>query len=247
MQIEVLETPRKMAAAAADSGARALRAAIARDGAAAIVLASAASQIDMLDFLIDAEDIDWSKVTAFHLDEYIGLPASHPASFRRFLMDRVQARLPTITFRFIGGDVADPAAEAARIGEVIRHFPIAVGFIGIGENGHLAFNDPPADFATEEPYLIVTLDEACRRQQIGEGWFPTLADVPQKAISMSIRHILSARTLVVTVPDARKAEAVRGAVEGPVDPNCPASILQTHADCHLFLDRRSASLLRRPG
>ncbi len=111
----------------------------------------------------------------------------------------------------------------------------------------MAFNDPPADFATEEPYLIVTLDEACRRQQIGEGWFPTLADVPQKAISMSIRHILLARTLVVTVPDARKAEAVRGAVEGAVDPRCPASILQTHADCHLFLDRRSASLLRRPG
>jgi glucosamine-6-phosphate deaminase len=201
----------------------------------------------MLDVLVAAEGIDWAKVTAFHLDEYIGLPATHPASFRRFLMDRVQVRLPSVTFRFIGGDAADPAAEAARIGEVIRGFPIAVGFIGIGENGHLAFNDPPADFATEAPYLIVTLDEACRRQQIGEGWFPTLADVPRRAISMSIRCILSARTLIVTVPDARKAEAVRGAVEGPVDPNCPASILQTHGDGHLFLDSQSASLLRRPG
>lgn len=247
MKIEIFDGPRPMAAAAAVSGAQALRAAIKRDGAATVVLASAASQIDMLDALAGAEDIDWSKVTAFHLDEYIGLPASHPASFRRFLMDRVQARLPALAaFHFIVGDASDPSAEARRIGDVIGRFPVAVAFIGIGENGHLAFNDPPADFATTDPFLVVTLDEACRRQQIGEGWFPTLADVPTQAISMSIRQILAARTLVVTVPDTRKAEAVRGAVEGPVDPRCPASILQTHADCRLFLDRQSASLLQRP-
>ncbi|MBT3359219.1 MAG: glucosamine-6-phosphate deaminase [Rhodospirillales bacterium] len=244
MQVEVFDHTKQMAAAAAHAGAEALRTVIQRDGKAAVVFASAASQIEILDALLDAEGIDWSKVTAFHLDEYVGLPAEHPASFRKFLRDRVLARLPELAeFHFIEGDAPDVDTEARRVGKIIQGVSVAVGFIGIGENGHLAFNDPPADFDTDEPFLIVKLDEACRRQQIGEGWFPTLEDVPESAISMSIRRILKCRTLIITVPDARKAQAVRRAVEGAVGPMCPASILQNHADARLFLDEGSASLL----
>lgn len=246
MHVEIFDDTKDMAAAAAAAGAEALRAAIRRDGQASVVFASAASQIEMVDALLDAEGIDWSKVIAFHLDEYIGLPVDHPASFRKFLKDRVQAGLPELTaFHFIEGDAPDPKAEAQRIGDIIRGVSVAVGFIGIGENGHLAFNDPPADFTIDEPFLVVTLDEACRRQQVGEGWFSTLEDVPRQAISMSIHRILEARTLIVTVPDERKAEALRDAVNGVVDPQCPASILQNHANSRLFLDTGSASLLRR--
>jgi len=248
MDIEIFEHEALMAAAAARSGAAALGAALARDGTATILLATGTSQFKMLEALVAMEGIDWPKVTVFHLDEYIGLPATHPASFRRYLKERVDDRLPGLgAFHYVNGDAADPEAEAGRLGRLIRRHPAAVGFIGIGENGHLAFNDPPADFATDEPFIVVTLDKACRRQQMGEGWFPTLDDVPARAISMSIRQILAARTLIVTVPDARKAAAVKNAVEGPVDARCPASILQIHGDCRLFLDQGAASLLGRRG
>jgi glucosamine-6-phosphate deaminase len=198
----------------------------------------------MLDALVRQPGIDWSKVTGFHLDEYIGMSDSHPASFRRYLRERFTSKLPTIgAFHFIEGDAPDLASEVTRIGNLIKAKPIDVTFAGIGENGHLAFNDPPADFDVEDPYIVVQLDEVCRRQQYGEGWFPTFEDVPQTAISMSVRQIMASRLIILSVPDARKADAVQKALEGPVSPDCPASILQKHPDCHVFLDPASAGKL----
>jgi glucosamine-6-phosphate deaminase len=183
-------------------------------------------------------------VTAFHLDEYIGLPITHPASFRKYLWERFASKLPLplAAFHYIDGE-GDATAECRRLGALISAGPIDVAFVGIGENGHLAFNDPPADFETEDPYIVVDLDDACRRQQLGEGWFPTFDDVPKQAISMSIRQIMKSRCIVASVPDQRKAEAVRVSVKGPVSPHAPASILQQHPDCTLYLDPASASLL----
>lgn len=233
-----------MGAEAARTGAALIRQALTQNGQAHIILATGASQFDMLDRLVRAKDVDWPEVTAFHLDEYIGLPEGHPASFRKYLRERFARRLPEPIgqFHYIHAD-DDPEAECERLGRLITPVNIDVAFIGIGENGHLAFNDPPADFETDAPYLVVRLDEACRRQQMGEGWFDALEDVPQRAISMSVRQIMKANTLICSVPDERKAEAVREAVEGPVTPEVPASILQTHPNCHLFLDASSAALL----
>ena len=236
-----------MARQAARDGAAVLRTALRDRGSANIIVATGASQLEMLSALAAEPDIAWQNVTAFHLDEYVGLPITHPASFRRYLWERFHRALPLPlkAFHYVDGEAADPMAECARLGATIRQHPIDVAFVGIGENGHLAFNDPPADFATEEPYLVVNLDDACRRQQLGEGWFPTFDDVPKRAISMSCRQILKAKQIVCTVPDRRKAEAVRGAVEGPVTPQVPASILQQHPQTTLYLDAASASLLKR--
>lgn len=242
MHPHILPTKDAMARAAAECAAQGLNAAIARRGAANLVLATGASQFEMLACLVSLP-VDWSRVTAFHLDEYIGLPESHPASFRRYLRERFASRAPVAQFVYVNGEAADALEECRRLGEVIRQHPIDVACIGIGENGHLAFNDPPADFNTSAPYLVVTLDEACRRQQLGEGWFPTLEAVPIHAISMSIRQIMASAHIVCTVPDARKARAVQGALRGPVTPLVPASILQQHAQCDLFLDPDSAALL----
>jgi glucosamine-6-phosphate deaminase len=233
-----------MARRAASDGAIAIRKALRSRGAANIILATGASQVEMLSALVAASGIEWDRVTAFHLDEYIGMPASHPASFRRYLKERFVDCLPTppAAFHFIDGQ-SDPEAECRRLGQIIAATPIDVAFIGIGENGHLAFNDPPADFDTTEPYRVVDLDEACRRQQLGEGWFGTLEEVPRRAISMSIRQILLSHAIICTVPDGRKAEAVRRAIEGPVTPAVPASILQQHPRATLYLDRDSAGLL----
>lgn len=245
MDIRILDNKRGLGAAAAAAGAAILRAALASRGEASVILATGASQFEVLDSLVRAPDIAWERVTAFHLDEYIGLPLAHPASFRRYLKERVADRLPDLkVLHYVDGEAADPVAETLRLDALITRHAVDVAFIGIGENGHLAFNDPPADFETEKPYLVVKLDEACRRQQMGEGWFATLGEVPQRAISMSIRRILAARTLVVTVPDKRKAEAVRNAVEGELSNRVPASILRSHPDCRLFLDRAAASLLK---
>ncbi|HEY2585186.1 MAG TPA: glucosamine-6-phosphate deaminase [Tepidisphaeraceae bacterium] len=236
-----------MAQQAARDGAALLRAALRDRGSANIIVATGASQLEMLAALSQEPDIAWQNVTAFHLDEYVGLPITHPASFRRYLWERFHRTLPLPlkAFHYVDGEAAGPKAECARLGAILRQHPIDVAFVGIGENGHLAFNDPPADFATEEPYLVVNLDDACRRQQLGEGWFPTFDDVPQRAISMSCRQILKSKQIVCTVPDRRKAEAVRGAVEGPVTPQVPASILQQHPQTALYLDAASASLLRK--
>lgn len=230
---------------AAAQGAGLLREALDRDGRAAVVVATGASQFDLLASLVCTPGLAWEKVTVFHLDEYLGLPVTHPASFRRYLWERFHSRLPVPprAFHYLDGEAADPAAECGRVGRLIAAEQIDVAFIGIGENAHLAFNDPPADFVTEDPYLVVELDEACRRQQWGEGWFPTLDAVPKRALTMSIRQILKSRHLVVTVPDARKATAVRDSLQGPISPNVPASILREHPACTLFLDAASASLL----
>ena len=243
MEIHIFETKEEMGAAAARKAAAGLKAAIETRGAATLILATGASQFEMLESLVE-RDVDWSRVTAFHLDEYIGLPEDHPASFRKYLKERFVDRVPALQeFHFVDGEAADPAAECRRLGDLIRGRTIDVACIGIGENGHLAFNDPPADFQTEEPYLIVNLDEACRRQQLGEGWFPSLDAVPERAISMSIQQIMKSDAIVCTVPDGRKAEAVQKAVEGPVTPNLPSSILQKHPECDLYLDTASAALL----
>jgi len=244
MEMVVCDTKEALGSRAAADGAELVRRAIAERGRAHIILATGASQFEMLGELVAADRIDWPRVTAFHLDEYLGMPISHPASFRKYLKERFVDRLPQplVAFHYLDGE-ADPERECERVGEILLAHPIDVAFIGIGENGHLAFNDPPADFQTERPYLIVALDEACRRQQLGEGWFATLEDVPDRAISMSIRQIMKSAAIICSVPDRRKAEAVRGAVQGPVTPDLPASILQQHPQATIYLDRESASLL----
>lgn len=245
MDIRVHEDKVSLGKAAAAEGSEAIRQALAERGVANVILATGASQFEMLDALV-REDIDWSRITVFHLDEYVGLPVTHGASFRKYLRERVMDRLAVKpSFIEVAGDAADPVAETERLGALIAQHPVDVCFAGIGENGHLAFNDPPADFDTEAPYLVVNLDDACRRQQLGEGWFPSFDDVPKHAISMGVRQILKSRHIVLSVPDARKAEAVAGAVEGPVTPMCPASILQQHPRTTLHLDTASASRLKR--
>jgi len=240
----VYQTSGEMAAAAAGSAAEAIKDAIEAKGRANIILATGASQIEMLGCLTAAEDVDWAKVTMFHLDEYIDLWPDHPARFGKYLRERFVAKVEGLgAAHFVAGEAENPQLECERVGRIIAEHPIDAALIGIGENGHLAFNDPPADFETEEPYIIVELDERCRKQQLGEGWFETLEQVPGRAISMSIRQILKSACLIVTVPDRRKAEAVKNALEGEVTPMCPASILQQHGNCKLFLDAEAASLL----
>lgn len=244
MKIHVEQTPKSAGTAAAKAGAQSLRHALAQNNEASIIVATGASQFEMLAALVAEPDIDWSKVDAFHLDEYVGLPESHPASFRRYLRERFVEKLPVPirSFHYVNAET-DPDQECTRLDNEISSKNIDVAFIGIGENAHLAFNDPPADFDTEKAFLVVNLDEACRRQQLGEGWFPTLADVPTRAISMSVRQIMKSRHIVCTVPDRRKAQAVRDSLSGPVSPDVPASILPSHENCDLFLDTEAASLL----
>ena len=248
MNIDVSETKQEMGHKAARDGAERIRRAVRERGEASIIVATGASQFEMLSELVAAPDVPWHRVTGFHLDEYVGLPITHPASFRIYLWQRLVSKLPLPirAFHFVDGEAADPRAECRRLSEVIRRHPVDVAFIGIGENGHVAFNDPPADFETEEPYIVVTLDEGCRKQQFGEGWFPSMEAVPSEAISMSVRQIVKSRSIVCTVPDRRKAEAVRNAAEGPVTNQVPASILQQHPDLTLYLDRDAASLLASP-
>jgi len=245
MNIEVFETKPALGAKAAQDGAIALREALAQDGEATIVVATGLSQFEMLAELVQAPDIDWGKVTAFHMDEYAGMSVTHPASFRKYLRERFVTQLPQplAAFHEINGDNPSLEAECRRLKEMIQGRRIAICFAGIGENGHLAFNDPPADFDTEEPYIVVDLDDKCRRQQLGEGWFPTLNDVPTQAISISIRQIMKCERIIVSVPDQRKAQAVKDCLTGGVSPLAPASILQRHPGATIYLDTASASLL----
>ena len=242
MRIEICEDRKALGASAARHAAQLIEDAIDDKGSARIIAATGASQFDFLASLTQARDIDWSKVTMFHLDEYVGLPESHPASFRRYLKERLIARVNIGAYNLLNPE-QDPAAECRRVGALLQQAPVDVAFVGIGENGHLAFNDPPADFETEEAYLLVTLDGQCRRQQLGEGWFSSLEEVPLRAISMSVRQILKARAILCMVPEARKAPAVRATLEGPVTPMVPASILKGHPNTTLYLDKDSASLL----
>lgn len=242
--VRVSEDKKISGAAAARLGAKLIREAIKQQGHANIIVATGASQFDMLECLIREKTIDWTKVTAFHLDEYVGIPITHPASFRKYLWERFVSRLPLplAAFHYLSGE-GDPQAECRRAGALIKKHPIDVCFAGFGENGHLAFNDPPADFKTEKPYIVVELDEACRRQQMGEGWFKTLAQVPKQAVSMSVKQIMKSKAIICTIPDRRKAQAVKNCLEGDVSPLHPASILQEHKSAWCFLDTESTSLL----
>ncbi len=242
MHVRIFDTKEDMGRAAALAAADLLRSAVEYRGNARIIAPAGASQFDFLHALTCLPGIDWSKVTLFHLDEYIGMDDNHPASFRRYLRERLVSKVGIEDCHFLNPQ-PDPAAECRRVGALITREPVDAAFVGIGENGHLAFNDPPADFDTEEPYLIVNLDLRCRQQQLGEGWFATLDDVPKQAISMSVRQIMKSRTILCVVPEARKAEAVRAALREPISPMFPASILRSHPDATLFLDRQSSSLI----
>jgi len=244
VKIEIFEDKTSLSRSAAEYAAGSMREILSRQDSLRLVAATGASQFDFLAILTSLPGIDWSRVEVFHLDEYVGLPITHPASFRRYLQERLIAPTGVTNFHGIDG-MGDPETVAREMGEALATKPVDLLFAGIGENGHLAFNDPPADFETERPYLVVELDEACRKQQVGEGWFPSMNDVPRRAISMSIRQILKAKEILTISPDARKAQAVKATLEGEISPMAPASILRRHANTTLYLDTKSASLLNQ--
>lgn len=243
MKISVHADAAALGAAAAADVAQAIRDAVQARGRARIIVATGASQFTFLDALVARTDVPWAQVDAFHLDEYLGLPITHPASFRKYLQERLFSRVSVGSALLLDGE-GDPAQVIAAASAAISSAPVDLCCCGIGENGHLAFNDPPADFETEAPYLVVNLDEACRRQQVGEGWFGGLDEVPTQALSMSVQQILKSRQIFCMVPDERKSVAVQAALEGPVTPQVPASILQTHPHMRLYLDPASASRLK---
>lgn len=246
MNVKVFDDKAALGKEAALQAAAAIRRAVAQKGTARIIAATGASQFEFLNALTEVSDIDWQRVELFHLDEYVNLPITHPASFRKYLMERLIEKTGIEKYHLLDGEKA-PEDVCRDVGEALRASPVDVAFVGIGENGHLAFNDPPANFDTEEPYLVVQLDDACRRQQVGEGWFANPSEVPQQAISMSIRQILKSKEIICIVPDARKAQAVKACLEGEISPLSPASILRTHPDTTVYLDRESARLLDKGG
>lgn len=243
MLIRVFQDRFSLGQAAAEQASAAIRKAIATRGDARIIAATAASQLEFLRALTETPHIDWTKVEAFHLDEYIGLPVTHPGSFRKMLLEQLVEKTGIEKYHLLDGDDPKLREVVKRVGQELASAPIDIAFLGIGENCHIAFNDPPADFETEDPYIIVNLDEACRRQQVGEAWFANISQVPRQAISMSPRQILKAREILAVVPDTRKAPAVRDCVEGKISPLHPASILRSHPNITLYLDTNSASLL----
>ena len=226
----------------AKQAANDLRETIASNGSASIIVATGASQFSVLENLIQQPDIDWSVVHGFHLDEYVGLSSNHPASFCKYLKERFVDHVGLADFQYLHGD-QDPSETTARVGALISSTTIDLALVGIGENGHLAFNDPPADFETTEPYLIVELDQACRQQQVGEGWFDSMDDVPTHAMSMSVSQIMKAKRIYCSVPDARKADAVRATLEESISPSIPASVLRNHKQAVLVIDKAAAGQL----
>jgi glucosamine-6-phosphate deaminase len=242
MALKVFKDKSALGKAAAEQASGAIRRAIRDRGQARIIAATAASQLQFLDALVREPDIDWKRAEVFHLDEYIGLPITHPGSFRKMLLEQLVQKTGITKYHLLDGD-GDASEVVRRVGKELASAPVDIAFLGIGENGHLAFNDPPADFEIEAPYLIVTLDEACRLQQVGEAWFADLSQVPTKAISMSVRQILKATEILAVVPDTRKAHAIKSCFEGEISPMAPASILRTHPDATVYLDTNSAALL----
>ena len=234
----------KLSRAAAEQAAGSLQASVQAQGYARLVAATGASQLEFLDALTNMAGLDWQRVELFHLDEYVGLPMAHPASFRKYIYEKIIKKTGITIYHLLDGE-RDPDAAAYEVGQALASKPVDLVFAGIGENGHLAFNDPPADFQTERPFLVVELDEACRRQQVSEGWFADVQDVPKKAITMSIPQIMKAGEIISVVPDQRKASAVKACLEGEIGPMAPASILRQHPKVTLFLDADSASLLTR--
>jgi glucosamine-6-phosphate deaminase len=243
MVVRVFEDRASLAAAAAEQAATAIRHAIQNKGRVRVIAATAASQLEFLKTLTTTPNIDWSRIELFHLDEYIGLPIAHPGSFRKMLMEQLVQKTGITHYHLLDGDAADPGKIVREVGKQLASGPIDIAFLGIGENGHIAFNDPPADFTTEEPYIIVNLDQACRKQQVGEAWFSDISQVPTQAISMSARQILKASEILAVVPDKRKAQAVKACFEGDISPMAPASILRRHPNATVYLDKDSASLL----
>jgi glucosamine-6-phosphate deaminase len=243
MLLKVFEDKVSLGRAAAEQAGNAIRRALVDRGSARIIAATAASQLEFLDALTRMRDIEWTRVEVFHLDEYIGLPITHPGSFRKMLMEQLISKTGVTRYHLLDGGANNPAEVVRREGKALASAPVDIAFLGIGENGHIAFNDPPADFETEDPYIIVNLDEACRQQQVGEAWFANISQVPRQAISMSARQILKAKEILAVVPDRRKAEAIKKCFEGEISPMAPASILRTHPNATIYLDTNSASLL----
>ena len=243
MQIVAFPDKLQLAKTAAKDAVAALRVAIEKQGLARIIAATGASQFEFLEELTRVSDIDWQRVEMFHLDEYLGIPATHPASFRKYLRERLIDKVGLKRYHLLDGE-GDVSAVIAQTAAAIQKAPIDLAFVGVGENGHLAFNDPPADFETDAAYIVVELDEACRRQQLGEGWFKSLEEVPRRAISMTVRQILKAKQILCIVPDARKASAVAKCFQGEISPEAPASILRTHSNTTVYLDKDSAALLK---
>ena len=244
MRIEISANREEMGESAAGEAAKVIIAAIEKKGYTTVVLATGTSQFEVLHHLVSHPGVDWSRVTMFHLDEYLGMTEAHPASFRKYLMERFIRRVPALeAYHLIDGGRLEPREECKRLNGIISRHQVDLAMVGIGENGHLAFNDPPADFETTDPYILVPLDEACRKQQMGECWFETLEEVPERAISMSIRQIMKSGHIICSVPGRRKAKAVKNCLEDPVSNLRPASVLREHPDCSLYLDRESASLL----
>jgi glucosamine-6-phosphate deaminase len=244
LEVRVYARQDEMAAAAAAAARDHLASSLARQGEARVILATGNSQIRFLERLVELGGVDWSKITLFHMDEYLGITADHPGSFRRYMRERVEARLKPRRFHYLEGEALEPIKECERYARLVRALPVDLCCLGIGENGHLAFNDPPvADFEDPLTVKLVQLDVVCRQQQVGEGYFPELAAVPQYAFTLTVPALCSARSMICVVPEKRKAGAVKGALRGPINPACPASFLRRQAHCTLFLDADSASLL----
>ena len=245
IKINISDTPQAMAKAAAETVVDKIVQSIEQSNQASVVLATGTSQFEVLGHLVQTDRIDWSRVTMFHLDEYVGLAQTHKASFRRYLTERFLNRVGSLKAVYlIRGDADDPDEQCQYLSEIISQHEITVTLAGIGENGHLAFNDPPADFDTTLPYIIVDLDERCRMQQVNEGWFTAVDEVPTQAVSMSIQQIMKSKCLVVCVPDSRKAGAVKNTLTQPVSQDYPASVIREHKNCYLYLDEKSAALLK---
>ncbi len=243
MRIIVKEDKVEVGKEAAGIAYNAIAKAIEEKGEANIIAATGASQFEFFESLTSMSGLDWSKVRMFHLDEYVGISIEHPASFRKYLKERFIDKTGIKEYYFLDGDVENLEEEVGRLNNIISKHKIDIAFVGIGENGHLAFNDPPADFEEEKPYIVVALDEKCKKQQMGEGWFKTIDDVPKQAISMSVKQIMKSEIILCTVPDRRKAEAVHICMDKEISPQYPASILRDHKECYLILDKDSASLL----
>ena len=247
MKVVIHDDRQSMGEAAARQAGDALVAEITEKGKAAAIFACAPSQLDCLSALRIMPGIRWDRVTVFHMDEYIGMPETHPESFRRFLLRELISHVKPAAFHGIRGEAEDPGAELARYTSLVEEAKPVLCVLGIGENGHLAFNDPPADFETAKTIHMVELDEKCRLQQVGEGHFPSLAETPARAYSLTVPALLKPKVVVGVVPGPKKAEAVRNALEGPVTPLCPSSILRTRANVTLYLDNGSAALLSKAG
>jgi len=247
MKINIYNDKKETSKEAALQAASILNKAIRQKGTATFVIATGVSQLDFIKHLVTEGNVDWSKTKMFHLDEYIGLPETHPASFRKYLKEKFISKVDRIKkINLIDGDAADPQKECDRLNKILQNEIVDIAFVGIGENGHLAFNDPPANFKIEDPYIIVNLDEHCRRQQVGEGWFDSIEDVPWQAISMSIKQIMKSKNIICTIPGKRKAQAVKDCFgTDKISPMHPSSILKKHKNCFVFLDFDSAKYLSK--